>query len=585
MGRILFTYLFIALISLGTFAQEGQLTMTVNKMPVTVGERFKLTIALSGTTGSIVPPTFNGFTIHTGPIVSSQSSWGTGKGFSQTSSHSYYLIPEKAGTFSIPPARAQTKDGNLKSEELKVEVVKNNAGNSTGNANTPNSSTTKSTGDCFVRMYTNKEKAVVGEPIVITYWLYNRYPRFDLKQHEQLPQHSGFWKEDQLVENPQWGQKNERIDGKDFQKAHLATQVLIPQRSGNLKLGQYKAQVAVGSRRSFFMNRMELTSNNVSVDIAPLPGGKTNAFTGAVGNLSLSVNVDRKEVDVNEAINLTVSLNGKGNLALVNELELDLPDEFEVYDPKTKDNIKVSGGGMSGSRSFEYLIIPRYPGDYDIPPIEFQYYDYSKKKYITKESQALEIIVNGEAGAPADAGARVVRKEDVSSLGSDIRHIRSEGIALTPEGELFPGSWKHIGGVSIPFILLGLFLVYRKRQDTLDADVSGSLRRKAGKVASKQLKEAKAHLDAGQNREFYGSLYQAMNDYMSQKFSLPLADINKEKVIEAMSVAGLETSTTDSWSKVLGDCEMAAYAPSAVRSPGALFEEVSSLIQNIEKEL
>jgi hypothetical protein len=420
----------------------------------------------------------------------------------------------------------------------------------------------------------------------VNYYLYNRYPRFDLEQHEQLPQHSGFWKDDKLVQSPSWNQELERIDGKDFRKAHLATQILIPQRAGELRLDQYKAQVAVGNRMSFFMNRMELKSNVLNINVSrPPSSGRGSAFNGAVGDLDLDVSVDKSDLEVNEALNLTIKISGKGNLVLINELSLDLPDEFEVYDPKIKDKISTSGGGMSGSRTFEYLVIPRYPGDYKLPPIEFQFYDHAKKNYSSTTSNEIDIHVEGDANLAGEGGPKVIRKEGVSELGTDIRHIRSQVDVQRLEGQYFPGSWQHWTGVLSPFLLLVFFLVYKGKREELDADVIGSRQRKAGKVAAKHLKEAKAHLDSQENEAFYTSLYQAMNNYASQKFALPLSEVTKESLQYKMSTSTLSSEIVSSWIKVLSDCEMAAYAPNAVRAPKEMYEEVGSLIDLIEKEL
>ncbi|NNC82043.1 MAG: hypothetical protein HKN79_00560, partial [Flavobacteriales bacterium] len=223
-------------LSLGAWSQSPSLTMTVNKNPVPIGERFKLTITLKGTQGNIVPPDFSDFTIYAGPSRSTSTQWVNGV-VSMEVSHSYFLVPEKLGKFTIQSASAQTETGTLKSSSLDIEVVKNDAA-AQNNSSPATSNRVQggggSTGDCMVRMFANKTEVVVGEPLVVTYMLYNRYPRFDLEQHEQLPQHSGFWKDDKLVESPQWAQEFERIDGKDYRKAHLATQVLIPQRAGEL---------------------------------------------------------------------------------------------------------------------------------------------------------------------------------------------------------------------------------------------------------------------------------------------------------------------------------------------------------------
>ena len=581
--------LFIAFISICaiSWAQTAALSMKADRSPVGLNERFRLIISLDGVQGEIIPPDLKDFNIVGGPSVSSSMSWINGQ-MSNSLSHTYFLSPKRIGTFTIPPAKAQSKAGSMESRTLSIEVVEgNNAGQqpqqqAQQSAPSNTQETITNSEECFVKILTDKRKAVKGEPITVSYVLYNRYHGFELTSYE-FPTLSGFWKEEIKLNTIQWEQSYEQINGKDYQKAYFVRQVLIPQRSGELEIGPFILEARVG--RSFFRQGtpIRITSNVLKINVSELPPAP-ESFTGGVGKLDFNVKLDRTELMANEAINLTITVSGKGNIPLVEAPKLNFPSDFEVYDPKVIDKSIRNAAGISGSKTYEYLIIPRYPGSYDIEALEISYYDPDKRRYETETSEAIHIEVLRDDGSDAGSATRISRKEDVSSLGSDIRHIRKDTKDMKPRSYSFAGSFGHLAALLSPFLLLAVFLVVRRRKERSDADPLGTRQRSAAKTAARYLKEAKKKLQAGQEQEFYITLYQAMNDYISHKYQIPLAQMTKEKIHEELDSTGVDRGTISGWQRALADCEMARYAPSAQAAPQALYEQVESLIALLERK-
>jgi hypothetical protein len=433
-----------------------------------------------------------------------------------------------------------------------------------------------------VRILTDKRKAVKGEPITVSYVLYNRYQGFELQDYE-FPQLSGFWKEEIKMSNIQWEPRYEEIDGRNYQKAYFAKQVLIPQRTGTMEIGPFEIEATVG--RSFFRQGtpIRVKSNILKIEVASLPSAPAS-FTGGVGTLDFELDIDRTEIKANEAINLTITVSGKGNIPLVEAPIIEFPKDFEVYDPKVSDKSVRNAAGISGSKVFEYLIIPRYAGTYEMDAIEFSYYNPKTERFETEKSSPIVITVEKDNSEDGTDGPRVMRKEDVSSIGDDIRHIKKEANDLVLRGEQFTGSFGHVAGMLSPFILLAGFVFARRRQEKLDADPMASKQRGAAKTAAKYLKEAKKNLQAGHEKDFYITLYQAMNDYISHKYQIPMALMTKEKIHEELDAAGVDRGTIGGWQRALADCEMARYAPSSGAAPEALYEQVESLIALIERK-
>ena len=202
---------------------------------------------------------------------------------------------------------------------------------------------------------------------------------------------NGFWSQEIDFGNSQWTQ--EIIGGYRWNVAAIRKIVLFPQRSGNLEIDPLEMKFTVQRRVSGggqsifdqFFGKVEnvdynLKSKAIKIKVKPLPKPAPEGFSGAVGNLNMKLNVSANEVKANEAINIKIKISGKGNLPLVDSPEINFPSDFETYDPKINDKIKTDVSGVSGSKEFDYLVIPRHAGQFKIDPISFSYFNPSTKK-------------------------------------------------------------------------------------------------------------------------------------------------------------------------------------------------------------
>lgn len=125
-------------------------------------------------------------------------------------------------------------------------------------------------------------------------------------------------------------------------------------------------------------------SKPVTIQVKELPQlGKPAGFGGTVGNVTMATSLSADTVNANDAITYKVTFRGTGNLKLLKAPTINFPLDFEVYDPKESRDLNITENGMAGSVSFEYLIIPRYSGDYKIPAIRFSYFDSQSNTYKT----------------------------------------------------------------------------------------------------------------------------------------------------------------------------------------------------------
>jgi hypothetical protein len=296
--------------------------------------------------------------------------------------------------------------------------------------------------------------------------------------------------------------------------------------------------------------------------------------------------LSKDKVKANDAVNLTVTLNGNGNIKLVDPLKITFPEDFETYDPKTSEKITVGATGVSGSKTFDYLVIPRHEGDYKIDQIHFSYFDPEKREYVTLPSPDFNLHV--DKGNAADAvvigGSR--SKEDVKVLGNDIRYIKTNAVHLKSKENYFFGSLLFYSGLVVPFIIfIGFIILYKKNREQ-NKDVIAVKSRKARKMAKKRLSFAEKHLRSSNKELFYVEIFKAVYGYISDKLNIPVADLNKEHISSTLKQKNVSEETVKGLITTIDSCEYAHYAPNAASGDlKSIYDNTVELITKIEDEL
>jgi hypothetical protein len=275
---------------------------------------------------------------------------------------------------------------------------------------------------------------------------------------------------------------------------------------------------------------------------------------------------------------------GAGNCRLIDETELKFPDDFEVYDHETTDRISVSKGGVRGSRSFQYLIIPRYPGEYTIPALEFSFFNPKTGKYQTAKAGPYDFDISDDQGNVPSPGVKRP-KNIVEQSGLDVRYIITDAGLLSATRSQFFGTplfWSLAAG---PFALLLVFLVYRKRKEALDSDVRGKKKRGASRMAKKRLKAANEALKGGDSSIFYQEIFKALYGYLGDKLGIPIGQLSRPKILDELRKNELQESVLNDVVYVIDTCEMARFAPMTEVSDEVFYKRTAELIENLEEKL
>jgi len=557
-------------------AQEISFTATVDRNEIAVGERLKLTVALTNAREQFTSPDLGDLVVLQGPFESSSFNYVNGQ-LSSSVTRTWVLTATDPGTYTIGASRVRIGGGVLETDPITIKV--------TGAASAPSAPEVQEgqrrNRDLFVNISLSKERAFVGEQVIARYTLYSRYANLELSKFDP-PKLNGFWAEEIDGGERGWEPAPVVVNGLQYRVAVLKEQVLFPQRAGKLTIGPVSLSFTVN--RSFFSRgaTVEISSNTAEFIAKELPSGAPPDFSGAVGELKMQVETDRTKVQADEAIELKVTLSGRSNLKLLDAPRLTFPADMEVYDPKTEDRITVNSNGMSGRREFQYLVIPRHEGEYVLDPITLSYFDPRSGKYHTLHSDTIRIEV--EAGSGAGAGTTAVRGRQVEVLGRDIRYIRTGDLDLRPHGRMLFGSPRWIAAMAAPPLALLLFFVWYGKHKASLSDQAGLRRRKADRVARKRLSEAEKAMQQGRSEEFHTQLSKALHGYLTDKFGLGVAEITVNNLRERMSSINDGDRLAQEYTGLIAECDMARFAPIGDGPRRELYDKAVQLIGNIERE-
>ncbi|MCC8143823.1 MAG: BatD family protein [Tannerellaceae bacterium] len=603
---------FLALFLAGGFAVSAQNITFKASAPqaVAMGEQFRLSYTINAEAKDLRIPELADFDVLMGPSTSSSHSTQiiNGKMTSETMlTFTYILMPKKEGTFNIEPASIKVKNANYTSNAVSIKVLPadqagsgNSASGQSGNRGNANGggATTVSNEDIFMRMTVSKNSVYEQEGILVTFKLYTVYNPREVN-NVKFPEFEGFLAQEIDLPNKQWVLENH--NGRNYQTVVLKQTVLYPQRPGKLTIesGRLDAIVQLPSNRrvrSIFEDFFDayqdvsktVTTSPVTIDVKPLPSGKPASFSGAVGSFTMTTEINSTNVKANEAVTIKTKISGSGNIRLIKNPEVIFPNDFDIYDPKIDTDIRTTTSGTSGTRTIEYMAIPRYAGEFEIPAIQFSYFDPKDGTYKTLKSDSYTLHV--ERGEGGEGNAPVVsnfsNKESVRYLGQDIRYLKVKGIHFISRQEIFYGSFTYAMCYVISAILFLVFFVIYRRQVKENANLALVRTKKANKIAVRRLKNTGKLMKENKKEEFYEEVLRALWGYLSDKLNIPQANLTKDNVEAELTKYGVSETLISEFMEILNTCEFARYAP--MESAGTmdkLYEATVEAIGNMENTI
>ncbi len=503
-----------------------------------------------------------------------------------TTTFSYMMMGQKEGTFTLPAATVKVDGKTYTSNTVTVKVLPadkeepaQKASSGSGN-NSQGASSRVAKDDVLLRLDLSKTTAYEGEAIVATLKLYFKNHNIRSLSDAKIADFEGFTKQDIELSDKRQAQL-EHLNDANYQMYPIAQWLLFPTRSGDIEIPAQtvKAVAEVVTRRSsggFFDWPMDYTqavevpatAPARTVHVKPLPSGRPATYMGGVGSYSIESEVSSTQLREGDAFTYRIVISGTGNFKQVKDPEPQFPADFEVYDPKVDFSTRTVSSGMTGKKTIEYTVIPRFSGEFDIPAVDFSYFDTQSGTYKTVSSKPFHLEVAKGNNSNSTGGGGVAdfsgtNQERIRMLGNDIRYLHSvDEDSLRPEGETFFGTLSFWLWILLPLVAFIVVAVIYRRQLRLNADVVGVRTRKASKVATRRLKEAASALKARDEATFYEAVHKAVLGYVSDKLNLPLSEFTTDSLREELARHGVNEELIAQAADVISTCEFARYAPS-----------------------
>ncbi len=569
---------------------------------VAVGEQFRLTYTVntqnvSDFRAGSIP---NELEVLIGPNRSMQSSYQMINGHTSSSSsitYTYIVCASKNGTYTISPAHIVVDGKTISSNSLTIKVsgsAQSNSGSSRQHRNEEeeirDAGSQISGSDLFIKVSANKKRVHEQEPILLTYKVYTLVGLTSLRG--DMPDLKSFYTQE--VDLPQ--QKSfsiETLNGRTYKTTTWSQYVMFPQTTGKLEIPSITFEgIVVQQNRNIdpfeaFFNggsgyvevKKKIQAPGIEIQVDPLPERPAN-FSGGVGKFNVSAQLDKTETKANDPISMRIIVSGTGNLKLIKQPVVNLPKDFDKYEPKVTDKSKLTTNGIEGSMVYDLLIVPRHQGQYEIPPVEFTYFDTAENAYKTVKSESftLDVAKGSGAGAVNDFSG-----QDLQELNKDIRYIKTGSTNQHSLNDFFFGSsayWISLCLLAVVFV--SLFVIFRQRAID-NANVTKARGKKANKVATKRLKKASRLMADNKPGEFYDEVLRALWGYVGDKMNIPVEQLSHDNISMRLAERNVDETVISQFIGALDECEFERYAPGDPKgNMNKVYEKAMTAIEKIE---
>jgi hypothetical protein len=573
----------IVLLICSSLSAQVQFEARVSKTILGLNERLRIDFMMNVDGDNFIQPSFDGFRIIAGPSQQVSQSWVNGRS-SFEKVYSYFLLPNKKGTLLIKQAAIEYNGQIYKTSPIRINVTA-----ATEQPRDPNDTQISADDNLYLVADVSKTNPYINEPITVVYKLYFSY-NIGITNWRELnkPKYNDFWS--QNIDIKQLVAQEGMFKGEKYRYVVLRKTVLYPQKSGKLAIEPLSldidVQLPTNQRNMYGQVVVKEGSKRVSagskiITVKALPeAGKPEDFSGAVGNFNFKVTPSKTDLKNGESLDLVVSVTGKGNMKLFSLPKPIVPNALEMYDAVHKEQVDTPLSGMVGKISDSYTIIPQYKGNYPIKPLRFSYFDLGSGRYKTLSSP--EIMINVLDGPTAAVASNSSDKNKISNV-EQFKFIKLETKLLTIDKEDFFGSNLFLGLMFLPFLILPVIVLVKKKKEAIDGDVTGNRIRMNNKLAKKYLSEAKKQIN---NKElFYIALEKAMHNFLKAKLHIETSEMSKDNIQELLLSRNANPEAVNDFIALTENCEVARYAPSSSVAIQQDFDKAVLIISDLEKQI
>jgi len=553
-------------------------TLELDRREATLDDSIRLVVKVDGTRQSDSRPVVQGlesFVVTQGgtsshvKIINGRINTGIG--------YTFYLQPQKAGSFQVGPAEVRFSGKTFKSNRATLEIVK--ARRTTNADQRP----------LFLAAALSSKEVYVEERTfyILKLHLRTRVSNISL----DLPEIEG-------ITFKQLGKPIEYrsvLNGKAYNVLE-ARYALFPAKEGIFNIPSSKMHLTVyesgsRSRQSIFDDPffsrgrpMTLAGESLKLRVIPLPQkGRPADFSGLVGTFSIGSRLEPSEIKAGESATLTVSLAGRGNVSRMPDLKVHELSRTKVYADEPVLKVHSDDKGQEGSKTMKWAIVPAKEGIYEIPPLSVSFFDTGLHEYRTIKTPLHKLKVlpreKGEAMVQRDQDKpKTVKgpvKKEIEELGHDILPAHtsikdlSTGFQIRPGGPIF---WLII---VIPLFSYAVTFWGLRSREKSAASLAASRARRAAKELSRRCHKRGL---------LFSELSEAIRDYVNDRLGLSLGSLTPEEAGTILRARGVSQTTVQELKGLVQRIEDAVYTGKG-NEPCHMGKEAPQLIKQIEKEI
>ena len=400
----------------------------------------------------------------------------------------------------------------------------------------------------FVRASVDNDRPYLGQQVTYTFKVYQSsgLAVSSAQVRYKPPGFAGFWNS-QPVEQDKYA---ETIDSGEHQVVELRT-LLFPSVVGTVAIDRAGLAVSTGSSG----DQILLESPPVAVEVRPLPARSPAGFTGAVGRFDISAAADAAAGQVNEPVQVTVTVSGEGNIEALPDPSWPEFAGWRVIESPADASTQVVAGQVTGHRTFKITLVPERAGELAIPEIGFTHFDPYSERFVQTATAPIVISVAGPDGqAEAPALPDISGGEEPAE--TEMRPIKAVPLSLRRSGKELTESGAYWAAWGLPLLAVAGALAWRRRQSALESARAASLRLNA-------LPDARSSLarDIASGGDPKIAAADAVMSYLSARLEIPLAGLTRETLLRRLRESGASTGLTDRVEAALSAGESARYIP------------------------
>ena len=586
MKTIRYYILFVCIILTQSILAQVSFTAQVNTDQVPLNDMIQIDFTMNSDGDNFSPPTFEGFSVLSGPNTSVSYAFTNGrKSFKK--SFSYILQPKRKGRIVIGKANVQIEGTTYQTEPITITVT-DAVKRQDPRDQMANAAQQAFTDKIHLVAEVSKTNPYVNEPVTVVYKLY--FGNIGLTGYRPLdvPTYDKFWTYN--VELPQRPDiKQGTYQGQMYNYIVLKQDVVMAQEIGKNVIKPLKLMLQIEAptgRRDFFgfpeygIIEKEFGTQAIAITAKELPQAKKpEDFSGGVGEFSFKVTPSITSLKAGEPLYLTVNVTGKGNLNLVTIPTPVVHSALEMYDPEYSEKLTPTTSGLQGSRTNKYTIIPQYKGEYNIDPMSFSYFDLASKQYKTITTDTIRINVLEGPMLPTN---KDLANTD-GSVEDDLFQKNKTTLTFVKENETnYWNTGLFYFLLIVPLAAMPLFVLGARIRENKANDIEGSLRRRNNRLAKKYLANAKKHMN---NKElFYEALERCLHNFLKAKLKIETSEMSNENIVELLQQKNCTPETIDAFIALKNACEWARYTPSDQVNITKDYETAIDVINQLEKQ-